>query len=64
MPTKYKKVGINMKGIDIRITIEKKPAGDLAYQVFKDGQILDSTSELFDVLFDIKDELTKLEVGL
>ena len=53
-----------MKGIDIRLTIEKKPAGDLAYQVFKDGQILDSTSELFDVLFDIKDELNILEVGL
>ena len=53
-----------MKGIDIRITLEKKPAGDLAYQVYIDGRILDSTSELFDVLFDIKDELNKLEVGL
>ena len=52
-----------MKGIDLRITVEKTRSGP-SYQVYKDGRILDTTSELLDVLFDVKDAIVEKEQEL
>lgn len=53
-----------MKGIDFRITVEKTRSGKISYQVFQDGRILDTTSELIDVLFDVKDAIVEKEQEL
>ena len=52
-----------MKGIELRITVEKTRTGT-SYQVYKDGRILDTTSELLDVLFDVKDAIVEKEQEL
>lgn len=50
-----------MKGINFRITVEKTKSGKISYQVFQDGHIIDTTSELLDVVFDIKDAIVLKE---
>lgn len=52
-----------MKGIDLRITVEKTKRGT-SYEVFKDGHIVDRTSDLLDVLFDVKDAIVEKEQEL
>lgn len=50
-----------MKGINFRITVEKTGSGKISYQVFQDGHIIDTTSDLLDVIFDIKDAIVLKE---